>query len=130
MQRSNIRLFFKPGSKTDILLAGLDIHNYNDILHLPRGKINSIMRSVPNNFKLLISSTPIATCSNKVYCIPYNNQVKHFDCITSRETQTILKTILKKCCVYNISSKYKDLFVSTQVEMQNWTNLWLLKNPI
>ena len=126
----NIRLLLKPNTKSDQLLAGLNIFSYREVMLLPRGKINSILRGMPNNYKIIVSSSLVTFGRVTEFCSPYNNKIVHLDRLTSKVLQSMLKSVLNKCCKYSVVEKYKDIVVNEQTELQTWNNLWLLKNPI
>ena len=85
---------------------------------------------MPNNYKIIASSSLVTFGRITEFCSPFNNRIVHLDCLTSKILQSMLKIVLNKCCKYSVVEKYKDIVVNEQTELQTWNNLWLLKNPI
>ena len=99
-------------------------------MQLPRGKINSILRSMPKNFKLFVSSNLVPLSRVTDFCCPFNNKILYLDRQTSKVLQNLLKTILNKSSKYSVVEKYKNIVVNDHTELQTWNNLWALKNPM
>ena len=124
----DLRLFVRPGTKTDTLLGNLTHSSLNSVLKYGRNITNKTIKILPAIFKQLICQDHPVT--NSLPLVLIANKPKPINKISSKSLQELLKKSLNKSKEFSINSKYDLLCEGMLEEKRTWFNLWKISNPI
>ena len=123
----DLRIFFKPTNKIDLILRSFPKSSLNEIIKYGRSITNKVVRYLPTFFRQLLRfDLPNA---DTLPIVMINNKAKTMNKITSKEMQFVFKGVLSKTKPYSINSKYMSLTSSSMEDKLIWFYLWKIKNP-
>ena len=123
----DLRIFFKPTNKIDLILRSFPKSSLNEIIKYGRSITNKVVRYLPTLFRQLLRfDLPNA---DTLPIVMINNKAKLMNKITSKEMQFVFKGVLSKTKPYSINSKYMSLTSGSMEDKLIWFNLWKIKNP-